>query len=237
VSPLSPVADYLSDLYRVACESPEVNSTELVEPSYNAIKKFTENYYEDIKQPIIFDRQKTWGTPANYFNAITFIQPQVKVIFTTRSLVEILASLITVLGPVINESMNKRNWVWKSHLTENDNKCDFLMSPFYDLDKVFTTYTTIKNYPDNFLVVRYEDILEKPDDIFQSIYEFLGQDYYAHNFEKIERKETYYEQRIGMPENLHEVKPSLIPSTIRAKDVLSEYALAKYRRDKELLCM
>jgi sulfotransferase len=237
VSPLSPMPDYLHNLYKVACESPDINSTEIIAPSDFAIKKFIHNYYADIKQPIIFDRQKTWGTPANYYNALTFIQPNIKVIFTTRSLVEILASLITVLGPIVNDAMSKNNWVWKSHLSENDNKCDFLMSPFYDLDKIYTTYTTIKNYPNNFLVVRYEDILEKPTATMRSIYDFLGQNFYKHNFEKIERAETYNERSIGMPDNLHEVKPRLAALTLRAKDILSEYALSKYGRDKELLCM
>lgn len=237
VSPTSPLVDYLGSLYKTACESPDVNSTQVIEPSDYAIKQFVHNYYKNIDAPIIFDRQKTWGMPNNYFNALNFIDPNIKVIFTTRSLVEVLASLITILGTRVNDAMAKANWVWKSHLTENDNKCDFLMSPLYDLDKLFTTYTTIKNYPDNFLVIKYEDLLDEPNKSMESIYSFLGQEYFEHNFNKIELKETYNEEVIGMPQNLHEVKPTLITPPLRAKDILSEYALTKYGRDKELLCI
>jgi hypothetical protein len=69
----------------------------------------------------------------------------------------------------------------------------------------------------------------------EEIYSFLGQEHFNHNFGKIERKETYYEEVIGMPENLHEVKQSLITPPLRAKDILSEYALTKYAQDKHLL--
>lgn len=236
-SPISPLVDYLASLYKTACESPDINSTQIIEPSDYAIKQFVKNYYNHIKQPVVFDRQKTWGMPNNYFNALNFIDSNIKVIFTTRSLVEVLASLITVLGDRVNVAMDKANWVWKSHLTENDNKCDFLMSPLYDLDKLFTTYTTIRNYPDNFLIVKYEDLLDKPSEAMKDIYSFLGQEYFDHNFNKIECKETYNEEVIGMPQNLHEVKPTLTSPPLRAKDLLSEYALSKYGRDRELLCM
>lgn len=235
VSPISPLPDYLDGLYKTSCQSPDINSTGIIEPSDYAIKQFVHNYYKDIDKPIIFDRQKTWGMPSNYFNAVMFIQPEIKVIFTTRSIVEILASLINVLGTRVNDAMAKANWIWKSHLTENDNKCDFLMSPLYDLDKIFTTYTSIKNYPDNFLVIKYEDLTEKPNETMKSIYSFLGQEHFEHNFQKIECKETYADEVIGMPQNLHEVKQTLITPPLKAEDILSEYALTKYAQDKYLL--
>jgi sulfotransferase len=235
VSPISPLPDYLNCLYKTSCQSPDINSTGIIEPSDYAIKQFIHNYYKDIDNPIIFDRQKTWGMPSNYFNALTFIQPEIKVIFTTRSIVEILASLINILGTRVNDSMTKANWIWKSHLTENDNKCDFLMSPLYDLDKIFTTYTSIQNYPNNFLVVQYENLLESPTETMKEIYSFLGQEYFDHNFKKIKSKETYHDENIGMPKNLHEVKPTLKSPPSRAKDILSEYALSKYGQDKYLL--
>jgi sulfotransferase len=228
-SPLSPVADYLAVLHKTASKNNHIHATMDFTGTKNSFEKFTSNYYENINKPIIFDREKTWAMPDNFFNALTYIDSEIKVIFTTRDLPEILASIILVMGKRINEQMDKDKWVWKSHLTENDNKCDYLMSPLWEIDKLFSSYLTIKNYPEHIHVVEYENLIAKPQETMTAIYEFLGINNYNHDFNNIERLETYFEENINMPNNLHEVRPQLNKTSPKVEDVLSDYAINKYR--------
>jgi sulfotransferase len=227
-SALSPVADFLSTAQNIATNNLHINATMDLEGSHKILTKLADTYYEHIDKPIIIDREKTWGIPENFYNALTYINPEGKVIFTTRSMPEILASIITVMGTRINDQMNRDGWAWKSHLTENDNKCDYLMSPLWEMDKLLRTYTTMKNYPVHFHIVEYNDLITKPKETMKNLYAFLELDNYEHDFNNIKRVENYNEANIGMPDNLHEVRPQLNKTLLKIEDVLSEYAINKY---------
>ena len=227
-SPLSPVVDYLGNMYNIATQNFHINNTQDVQGSHNALQKFIHNYYEHIDKPVIFDREKTWGTPKNYYNILTYITDKPKIIFTERPMPEILASFIVAYGPRLNELMDNAKWNWKSHLTENDNKCDFLMSSSFELDKILNTYTTIKNYPDSFHIVQYHDLTTKPQETLQKIYDFLGEEYYEHDFANVIRLETYTETNVGLPIDFHKVRPVVEKNALQVESVLSDYAITKY---------
>lgn len=229
-SALSPASDHLSVLRQTTTNNFHILNSEDVQGSHNVLLKFMDNYYEHIDKPVIFDRQKTWGTPENFYNIQSYITDKPKVIFTTRPLLEILASIILIYGKGLNKLMDENNWIWKSHLTENDNKCDYLMSPYFDLDSMFSVYTTIKNFPEAFCLIEYHDLINKPNDTLRKIYDFLGEEYYQHDFDNIERVETYSEVNVGLPLNMHEVRPKLEKRKLDIKTVLSDYAINKYKQ-------
>lgn len=229
VSPLSPLADILEKTYEQVCNDLDLKATNRYDLAHNMLGDMPSSFYKEIEQPIIFDRQKTWGTPKHFFLAKSYIDANVKVVFTKRPILEILASIITVYGKTLNRQMEALGWVWKPYLTENDNKCDFLMSPLWYLDKLFSTYTTMKNYPDHFHVIDYNTLLDSPNDTMKDLYTFLGLDSFTHSFENIEHEKDYRADLISLPGNLHDVKSTLEKTTIKISDVLSEYAINKYQ--------
>ena len=52
------------------------------------LKKIAQNYYDDVDEPIVFDRDKGWGTPYNLEVAKRFINPEPKIIFTVRNILK-----------------------------------------------------------------------------------------------------------------------------------------------------
>jgi sulfotransferase len=229
-SALSPVAEYLYAMQDLAMNNFHINNTQDIQGSHNALQKFMDNYYEHIDKPVIFDRQKTWGMPRNFYNIQTYITDKPKIIFTTRPLLEILASLIIIYGDRLNKFMEDNKWQWKSHLTENDNKCDYLMSPLFELDYLFSTYTTMKNFPEAFCLIEYDDLINNPNETLRKIYDFLGEEYYEHDFNNIQRVETYTEVNLNMPINMHEVRPKLEKKDLDITTILSNYAINKYKQ-------
>jgi sulfotransferase len=190
------------------------------------------NYYSDIKQNIIIDREKAWATQANFDLIKEYITPQPKIIFTVRPILEILTSWINILPEYsfVDKEMQDTNFWYKDYLTKNDNRCDFIMRPWGQIDKtIFSINQIIK--PENknvFCLIKYDDIVNTPQETMNKIYDFLEIPSYKHNFNKIKKLEKDNDEALGQPANLHEIRPKLSKVSKKPEDVLSDYVLNKY---------
>jgi len=134
--------------------------------------------------------------------------------------------------PAIDEMMDFTQWDYNNKISKDDNRCDFLMRKGGDLDRLLLALDEIKK-PENhniFHIVKYDDLVLSPKETINSIYDFIGIEYYQHDFDNIRLLETYYDERVGAPSYTHNVKKTLEKTAIKPEDVLSEYVLSKYSR-------
>ena len=118
-----------------------------------------------------------------------------KIIFTTRPITEVLASFIAIEGEKIEEWMldaSTKGFYVNPNLSKIDNMCDFLM---HERGQIFQTLLSINsidnNKTSNFIhVVKYEDLLSKPDVVMSDIYSFLEMSKFEHDFYNIEKIEN-----------------------------------------------
>jgi hypothetical protein len=78
-----------------------------------------------------------------------------------------------------------------------------------------------------FHIVEYRDLVSKPEETMNGIYDFLEMPHYSHNFNKIEKLEKDDDEVLGLPKNLHDIKKSLSKSSTDT-DILSDYIKHKY---------
>jgi hypothetical protein len=233
-SPLSPLRTYLGFLNNeflyheanIICDNSD-RTTRL-------INELFPTYYKDIEKPIIFDRNKSWGTPGNLNLIKQCLNEKPKIVFTVRPIIEILTSFTLMFKdyPVIDEMMKSSNWDYNYSLSENDNKCDFLMREGGDFDRLMLTFNEIKNIDnsDIFYIVRYDDLVLNPKKTLEGIYDFISLEHFEHDFNNIERLETYYDDRVGAPSYTHKVKKTLQKTDIKPEQALSDYILSKYSK-------
>ena len=229
-SPLSPVCNMLWDFQQTI--SFNENACRENTKAEQVSNKIITNYYEDIKQEIIIDREKAWATPANLQIIKKYITPTPKIIFTYRPVIEILASFISILPErsYIDIEMEQRGYWYKDYLTQNDNRCDYLMQPFGQIDRsLFSINEIIKPENQNiFCLVKYDEIINSPQETMDKIYKFLDLTTYEHDFNKIVKLEKSNDEALGHPNNLHEVRPQLKKISQDPKEVLSDYVINKY---------
>jgi len=230
-SHLSPVNEYYWILQQSANNN-ENAIRNLKEDNTNAIlNNLIKNYYSHINKPIIIDREKAWGTEGNLETIKKHITPTPKIIFTVRPVLEILTSFISILPDrsYIDIEMENNNWWYKDYLTKNDNRCDYIMRPWGMIDKSLITINQILK-PENkkvFCVIKYDDIVNAPQETMDSIYTFLELPKYKHNFNKIKKAEKDNDEILGQP-NMHEIRPQLKKISQDPKEVLSKYIIDKY---------
>jgi len=115
----------------------------------NIIGSVIENFYSDISNPIVIDKNRAWTARVPYIEG--YIKQQAKIIVPVRSVDEILASMLTMIhrNP-FQEGQARINFVdeqlVKNNIPINDtNRCYHLLNPggiVYDsLDAIMRGFT------------------------------------------------------------------------------------------------
>lgn len=231
-SALSPVSEYLWVLHNSSLVQENVLRNKDMSGSNAIFSNLLKNYYENIDKPIIFDREKNWGNPANVALIKRHLTPTPKIVYTVRPVIEMLASFITMSKnpPWIDIDMERQGWYYKDYLTIDDNRCDFLMRPWGEIDKGLMILNEMIK-PENkdvFHIVEYADLISKPQEIMNGIYDFIRIELFKHNFTNIVKLEEDDETLLGMPQDTHKVRPVLEKTSLKPEDVLSDYVISKY---------
>lgn len=229
-SPLSPICEYLWVLHNASINN-ENYIRNIDKSGTRAIMSgLLENNYQQVDKPIIFDREKNWGTPANLSLIKEYFTNEPKIVYTVRPIVEILASFLSLNTEWIDRNIFESRWTYKGYLSKDDNRCDYLMRPYGEMDQDLLVLNEIVK-PENkgiFHIVEYDDLINNPQEIMNGIYGFIGIESFKHNFNNIVKIEKDDDTLIGMPADLHKVRPELKKMSYKPEDVLSDYVLNKY---------
>jgi sulfotransferase len=229
-TPLSPLPSFMWDLANSADKQEQVNRN--VENKIKTeifLSSFMDNYYKEVEKPIVIDREKAWGTPANLGIVKKYITPTPKIIFTVRDVLEILASFIKMDAQYLKNEAYNQGYYMSNYRSPKDLVCEHMMAPNSDINKGLLSLASAF-YPENagiFHIVEYNDLVLNPEETMNKIYDFLELPHYEHNFSKIEKVETDNDEVLGLPKDLHDVRKSLSNSST-SLDVLSDYIRHKY---------
>lgn len=198
----------------------------------NVLKGIIHNYYENVDTPYIIDREKCWGTPANFNLIKTYIDSSPKIILTVRNITDVLLSFLRVMEDYswVDREMENAKFLPLYHRDKNDARCDFLMLSDNSIEKSLLGIKLAieKDTKHFFHLVEYEDLINEPEKTMKSIYSFLELDYYEHNFYNIKPNEFVDDTKGGFPKDLHKVEPILKKQKHKKPIELSNYILNRY---------
>jgi hypothetical protein len=229
-SPLSPVAEYMWVCHEAARVAENSRTNSYKDRTKNAISNIIKNYYQDVEKPIIFDRDKNWISPPNAMMIREYLDLNTKIIFTTRPIIEILASTIAIFKKDLVEMMNESEYIQDPDLPKNDNLCDYLISEHGQVGRLYPALYSIDNLNDgNIHIVKYEDLLSSPQKTMNNIYDFLEIGHFNHNFTNIQKIDKDNDHEVGHPKDLHKIRRKLGRSQVRVEDYLTPRSIEKYK--------
>lgn len=233
VSPLSTLIEHIWVCHSTVqnFETTKVNVLDK-QRSIKMISKMTETYYSDVDKTVVFDRSKAWTNPDNIEMIKTYVTEKPKIVFTTRPVIEMMASFIAISKETIINDMNDSNFAPNEDLPINDNLADFLYSEHSNFGKQLIWNFQSTDNPDNagmIHVVKYEDLLNTPQETMNGIYNFLEIESFQHNFKNIRKIEEYNEAAAGLSKDLHKVRRVLGRSDVRVEDYLTPRSIEKYK--------
>lgn len=230
----SPMCDLLYRTERYFTESMGFNSSQNELGHINVCKSLIGNYYTHKSQPYIIDKFRSWGTPDNLGLIRKYITNDVKIICPVRSVTEILASFIKLFhyhsdrqNFVDHNIINNGRFIYRSI---DDVRCDELMIPNGPIDSALFAMSQY-NLPENrgvFHFVEYDDLISNPKKTIDSIYDFLGLNYYQHNFDNIQQSREINHDYHNLP-SMHVVRNTIEKKSIAPEEILSTYVINKYK--------
>jgi len=233
VSPISTLIEHIWVCHVTAQNFQSAQaSTQDRQRSINMILNLPELYYEDIEKMVIFDRSKSWTNSENINIIKTYITKNPKIVFTTRPILECMASFIAIDKDAIVKNMENSPFIQDINLKENENLADFLISEHNNFG--FTRMLALQSIdnPENdgmIHIVKYEDLLSTPQETMDKIYDFFEIDHFQHNVKNIKKLEEYNESAAGLTKDLHKVRSILGKGDVRVEEYLTPYTIEKYK--------
>jgi sulfotransferase len=178
-------------------------------------------YYDAVEQPTVFDTSRGWTAKTSLLKEL---YPKTKIICCVRDLPWILDSF---------ERIAAKNTLWNAALTDDESRqtvttrCDALMDvkkegqvvkPYYFLEEGLLLN------PDMIQLVEYESLCKNPESVMREIYQFIGKQYFDHDFKNVEYENEVFDKALNM-KSLHTVRkevtwqerPSILPKSVWEK--------------------
>jgi sulfotransferase len=189
-------------------------------------------FYSDVEKPVIFDKNRSWVNRLNYIRGYFNIEP--KILCPVRNIDEILASFIAMQRRnTFNSDNTKINFIDEMLIKNNvplndDNRCNILSHPEWGI--LGQSYHGIKQVlmegnEKCLHFIEYEDLLNYPEKTLKHIYDYLEEEYFEHNFEKIENIHRERDSEVYGMGDMHEVRSKLGKRGIDPKEILSPSVL------------
>ena len=199
------------------------------------------HFYSDVNKPVVFDKNRAWTARVPYIEG--YIGQQAKIIVPVRRVDEILTSILTMVhrNP-FQEGQQRVNFVdeqlIKTDTPINDyNRCMYLLNDggivYESLNAIMMGFQ--QNVRDKIHFIDYNDLVDNPEKTLEDIYDFLGEDYYEHDFESLFN--IYREDDLNTYglSDMHHVRSKVKKTSPPPASVLPEEIIDLYEQNKRRL--
>lgn len=180
-------------------DSPGMKSEVPVERRKNLVKALFEGYYQDVERPVCFNTNRAW-TYLTY--VVKELYPQSKLIVCVRDVNWVLDSFEcahrrnpystnTVTGG-LGQSVYQR----AESLMKEDGVVGF---PYVGIKQAITSSDA-----NMLFLMEYEQLCKNPKQMLTSVYNFINEPYFEHDFNNVAASWDEYDAEIGI--KLHDVR-------------------------------
>ena len=190
-------------------------------------------FYGDREEEVIIDKNRAWTARVPYIEG--YIRQQAKIICPVRDIDEILTSMIMMIrrNPY-QEGQGRINFIDEQLVKLNiplndDNRCQYIAGAQGILGQSLNAIVEGFNqgFGDRIHFVEYRDLVNKPEETLQNLYDFLGEEYYEHTFDDLQNQSREEDLRTYGLADMHEVHKELKSTAPNPKDILSLETLDK----------
>jgi sulfotransferase len=185
------VETYSSDpTFRTICDADRLKSS---------VKGLMDGYYAFTDKQVVFNCNRGWTRYVEYLHELN---PQFKIICMVRNYADVLNSFEALhkkRGLIDNTAMysgNTLNVYARTNFLGNDS---FVRYAYNNLREAY-----FGPYRKNLLLIEYLDLINQPEDTMESIYNFIDEPYYKHDFNNVAYSFDEYDQ-VLRTKNLHKV--------------------------------
>jgi sulfotransferase len=214
-----PLATLVKGVIESSQDGPGMKSEVPIERRKNLVRHLFEGYYEDVDKEIIFNTNRAW----------TFLTGQVRDLFPKSKFIVCVRDINWVLDSF--ECAHRRNPFSTNTVTGSISdsvyqRVDNLMD---ESGIVGFPYVGVKQSitgPDqsSLFLLEYDELCKNPKKVIESLYNFIEEPHFEHNFDDVEASWDEYDHEIGI--KLHDVRKKVEfrqRNFILPPDILNKY--------------
>lgn len=152
-------------------------------------------YYKNITEDIVVDKCRSWTIPANINLLENFIDKNYKIIVLERSVNDIVKSFVKL---------------YKANGVNGDIETNLVKPNSEPIMRSIAGINWAKknNHNNNFIFIKYEDLINNTEETINKIYEFCGWTHFEHNFKQVECKYPENDEIYGL-KGMHKIHKSV----------------------------
>lgn len=226
----SPVASLFEGII-AQCSAGSELSTMVNQPQRARILRgLFDSYYADCAAEVIFDTNRAWTAQ---LPALMTLFPDAKVICCVRDVAWVMDSLERQFRSnafentkLFNNPAERSTVYTRVEAMANANR--LVGFPWHALREA-----CYSEHASRIILVEYDLVTNRPRDVFKLVYEFLGEQWFEHDFENVAYDAPEFDAQLGL-DGLHRVHPKVEPrarQTILPPDLFERYANLAFWRD------
>jgi sulfotransferase len=195
----------------------------------NVLRGTLNSYYQHIDKPVIFDKNRAW---MQYFSFIeNILGKKVKMLVCLRSIPEILASIERIhrKTAAIRQPPGEEEFFMQMQTLQGRCEVWMNMNSFLGLAYARLIDSVNSEYRDRMFFINFDEFTSSPRDVMERMYDFLGEDYFEHNFNNVEQVTVEDDTMYGF-ENLHVVRPKIEYTQPYARSLLGDELYFKFKQ-------
>jgi sulfotransferase len=163
------------------------------------LQSIVDAYYHDVDKEVIFNVDRGW---TNVIDQLNVTHENSKIICCVRSLNWIIDSF--------ELAYNKRGLtIPKMHQLNHDNLQSRIRNIFPEGPLYKNYYDLMQAYygpfKDKLLIVEYDDLVKTPKETINKIYQFIGEEEFAHDFDNVKSNVEDFDDKLNFP-GLHKIR-------------------------------
>jgi sulfotransferase len=187
------------------------------------IRAMLYSFYADIDKPIIFDKSRGWP---GYFEMVEeILGHRAKSLICVRDIRDVLASFEKLWRKESKTNQISQERALPNNFQTVEDRCKVWLKTD---QPVGNAYNRVKDalqrgYGDRMHFVFFNELTSKPRETMKSIYTFLGEEYFNHDFSNVEQSTQEDDFFHGFTD-LHTIRSQVAPVSSNWKEVLGSSA-------------
>lgn len=181
------------------------------------------SFYADVDKPLIFDKSRGW--PGYLEMAETILGSKAKVLVPVRDVRDVLASFEKIWRKDSKTGQIPQEKKFAKEFQTVEGRSDVWMRSDQPVGSSLNRVKDAlrRGYGDRMFFIRFEDLTRKPEKTLREVYEFLGEEWYQHDFDNVEQV-TQEDDFFHGFQDLHTIRQRVEPVPSNWKEILGPKA-------------
>jgi sulfotransferase len=181
------------------------------------------SYYRRSPRPVAFDKCRGWLAVLETLELL--LERNARVLVPIRDMRDILASFEKLWRKNTATTQIPQEKAYPLQFQTLEGRCDVWLQKAEPVGLAYSRIedALVRGFRDRMHFVRFEELTARPRETMRAIYQFLGEEWFEHDFDHVEQV-TWEDDAVHGFKGLHDIRPKVEPMKPQYPEVLGKLA-------------